>query len=460
MRFILALTLALAVNLQASHIHSTGGQCIGGLIHPPTTTGSGYVPPPVPSPAPTVTSVSPTAGALAGGTSLSITGTGFLAGATSAVGGTACTSPNVLSSTSLSCMLPSKSAGTYAVTVTNTDAQTGTLSNAYTYQAAPTVSSVSPTSGSTAGGDALTITGTGFITGATVTVGGVTCTSPNVASSTSITCTSGAHAAGAVDIIVTNSDSQTGTGTGVYTYVAVFSPSDVSGLTLWLDASDSAKLYTDTGCTTPASSDGNAVKCWKDKSSNAYNMTEGTNPPLVKNSIQNSKNVVRFDGTNDRLDGPSAITNVVSAASFSAWYVFQAKSFGSNNADGFSNDPIFTEKTGGNMSLYLKSTPLVGLENYGGGQKVTKTIAANTWYIAHVRHDSGSIYISINDGAETSLASGNFAGFPAALRIGCNYDATQCAEIDIGEALMYNTAVGSTDRSSIQTYLNGRWATH
>jgi len=240
-----------------------------------------------------------------------------------------------------------------------------------------------------------------------------------------------------------------------------FLPSDVSGLTLWLDASDSAKLYTDTGCSTPVASDADSVKCWKDKSSNAYNLTEATNPPIVKNAIQNSKNVVRFDGTNDRLDTATTINNIVGAATMSAWYVVQVKSYGSNNADGYANEPIFCEKTGGNMSLYLKSTtPVIGYENYGTGQRITKATTTNTWYIVHMRHESGNIYISINDGSESSIASGNFAGVPAALRLGCNYDASQCAEIDIGEAVMYNTAVGSSDRTSIQTYLNGRWATH
>ena len=49
--------------------------------------------------------------------------------------------------------------------------QSGSLANGYTYVAAPTVSSVSPNSGPTAGGTAVTITGTNFAAGATVTFG-------------------------------------------------------------------------------------------------------------------------------------------------------------------------------------------------------------------------------------------------------------------------------------------------
>ena len=38
--------------------------------------------------------------------------------------------------------------------------------------AAPTVSAMSPTGGPLAGGTAVTISGTGFVSGATVTIGG------------------------------------------------------------------------------------------------------------------------------------------------------------------------------------------------------------------------------------------------------------------------------------------------
>ena len=56
------------------------------------------------------------------------------------------------------------------VTVT-VNGQSGSLTNGFTYVVPPTVSSVSPNSGSTAGGTAVTITGTNFVAGATVTFG-------------------------------------------------------------------------------------------------------------------------------------------------------------------------------------------------------------------------------------------------------------------------------------------------
>src|SRR6476619_3537391 len=63
---------------------------------------------------------------------------------------------------------------------------------------APAVTAISPTSGTTSGGTAVTITGTGFLTGATVSLGGTAATGVTVVNSTSITATTAAHAAGAV----------------------------------------------------------------------------------------------------------------------------------------------------------------------------------------------------------------------------------------------------------------------
>jgi hypothetical protein len=82
------------------------------------------------------------------------------------------------------------------------------------------VSRVSPTSGTTAGGTPVTITGTGFLAGATVAFGTTAATSVTVASSTTITATAPAHAAGAVSVAVKNTDAQTGTLNNGYTYTS------------------------------------------------------------------------------------------------------------------------------------------------------------------------------------------------------------------------------------------------
>lgn len=81
----------------------------------------------------------------------------------------------------------------------------------------PTVTSLAPSTGATAGGDAVTITGKD-LTGATgVTFGGTAATSVVVVSDTSITCVTPAKTAGAVTVAVTT-PAGTGSKTTAFTY--------------------------------------------------------------------------------------------------------------------------------------------------------------------------------------------------------------------------------------------------
>ena len=203
--------------------------------------------------APTFTSVTPSAGALAGGTSIVIVGTGFInvgAVPTVLLGGTACTSVVFNSATQLTCTTPAKSAGTVNLTVTNSDAQAVTANNAYTYQAAPTFTSVSPVSGGAIGGNTLTIAGTNFRTvpsNPTVTVGGTSCP-VLTASATLVTCTAPAHTAGSAAILVTNYDNQAVTANGAYSFRSLMFIAQVGASTTF----DSAFLNPSSGVLTAA----------------------------------------------------------------------------------------------------------------------------------------------------------------------------------------------------------------
>lgn len=75
--------------------------------------------------------------------------------------------------------------------------------------AAPVITSLDVTSGSTAGGDVVTITGTGFGTSPSVTFGGTSVATYISRADTSIKLITPARAAGLVDVVVTNSTTST-----------------------------------------------------------------------------------------------------------------------------------------------------------------------------------------------------------------------------------------------------------
>ncbi len=171
------------------------------------------------APAPTVAAVSPASGPLAGGTAITITGTGFSAGATVDLGGVPATAVVVVSATSITATTGAHAPGAVVVTVTNADGQGGTLSGGFTYLGPPpTLTAVAPASGPTAGATSITLTGTEFGAGTTVTVGGVAATSVTVVSSTSLTVVTPAGVAGVADVVVTKADGQTATLAAGYTY--------------------------------------------------------------------------------------------------------------------------------------------------------------------------------------------------------------------------------------------------
>jgi hypothetical protein len=158
-----------------------------------------YVAPPVPA----VSSVSPAEGSTHGGAAVTITGSGFVSGATVKIAGKA-SSVKVRSESEITAVTPSASAGSDEVIVTD---ENGVSSGGprYTFVAppVPAVSSVSPAEGSTRGGTAITIKGSGFVSGATVKIGGKA-SSVKVRSESEITAVTPSTGAGSDEVIVTD----------------------------------------------------------------------------------------------------------------------------------------------------------------------------------------------------------------------------------------------------------------
>jgi hypothetical protein len=84
---------------------------------------------------------------------------------------------------------------------------------------APTLTALSPASGPAGGGTTVTLTGSGFVTGTTVTFGGAPASGVTIISSTSMTAMTPARPAGAVNVVVSNPNG-TATLAGGFTYLA------------------------------------------------------------------------------------------------------------------------------------------------------------------------------------------------------------------------------------------------
>ena len=171
--------------------------------------------------APAVTAVAPASGGAGGGNSVTLTGTGFTNATAVSFGGSPASSYTVNSATQITATAPAGS-GTVNVTVTTPGGTSATgAGNQYRYVAAPTISGISPTGGSSGGGTPVTITGTDFVSGNSYSASfGATTVPATYASATTLTATTPAGA-GTVAVGVTDAtNGQASTGSVNYTFAA------------------------------------------------------------------------------------------------------------------------------------------------------------------------------------------------------------------------------------------------
>ncbi|MCL4449585.1 MAG: IPT/TIG domain-containing protein [Actinobacteria bacterium] len=164
-------------------------------------------------PSPTISSITPASGLVTGGTTVTLTGTAFstATGATTVDFGSGNPATGVSCSTTTSCTATSppgpSNGGPVFVTATTSGGSSGGISFDYTLPA-PTVSSLAPDYGPSAGGTSVAISGTNFSTsygGTTVLFGTTAATSVTCSSTTSCTVTSpaGPSNGGTIEVTVT-----------------------------------------------------------------------------------------------------------------------------------------------------------------------------------------------------------------------------------------------------------------
>ena len=160
-------------------------------------------------PVPSITAVTPNNGFTPGADSVIITGKDLTGARKVTFGGTNAAHFKVDSATQITATTPAHTAGTVEVQVTTPGgASTDTGADDFTYAepGTPTITSLSPNTGSANGGTAVTIAGTYFsgLSGASaVTFDGIDATGYKVVSNTQITAVAPAHEAGTVRVQVT-----------------------------------------------------------------------------------------------------------------------------------------------------------------------------------------------------------------------------------------------------------------
>ena len=265
--------------------------------------------------------------------------------------------------------------------------------------------------------------------------------------------------------------------------VTTFSPQNIPGLNMWLDASDTNTMFTDGAATTPVSTNGASIAAWKDKSFNGYLFTQATGAaqPTYTTNGQNGLSVSSWNGS-QYLQSSTVIPFYTSAASGGSFFVvFQATSTATqrflmyyqnqNDGDycGTSTELGYTTGAGtpgsfgihngcGNAAVALSQLTantyvLMNLNLASTGNDPTNTTIFKNGSSQAVQSDgsgfySAGSYPSGNNERYLMIGARNMYGYSGAESI---HSGT------IAEMLWFNSPVTTAQQQQIEGYLANKW---
>lgn len=244
-----------------------------------------------------------------------------------------------------------------------------------------------------------------------------------------------------------------------------FSPLSLSPA-LWLDAADPNTLYdATTGGNLVAA--GGTIARWEDKSGNGRHATQATSGsrPTRQTAVKNSKDVARFDGSDDFMIPSSSLSLMRNKPEGSIFCVCKLSN-GTN-----SDQTILNISRNGNASqlrLGLQLTIPPSVQQFRAGARrldsdaftgITSPNNLNFNVIGSVaKYQSGQLFLRINGTqSQTNLpSSGNTSDTDSdaveIAKIGTNY-----LNGDIGEIIVFSNVISDTNRQRVERYLGAKW---
>jgi hypothetical protein len=214
-----------------------------------------------------------------------------------------------------------------------------------------------------------------------------------------------------------------------------FDPASVAGLKLWLKADAITGL-----------SDGDPVGTWEDSSGDNRDATQGTasKKPTYQTGEVNSLPCVRFDGADDYL----SFTDPTVATAHTVFLVVKWSAFG-GVVLGDSGNYYCPYAAAGNDFYYRAGG---GFVNGNPG-----TLSTGAWYLITVRRSGTTVQFfknGVQQGSDLTLSDnldqildtlGSYAG------------GSLPSSIDVAEVLIYDSALGATDRGNVESSLISKY---
>jgi len=234
-------------------------------------------------------------------------------------------------------------------------------------------------------------------------------------------------------------------------YYTQFSPRKIAGLGLWFDATDSSTITLTSGSLTQ----------WNDKSGNGRNLTavSGFANATVSSGYQNGFNVFNFSGNGlyrtaaGNVFYPLDVYIVVALKSLTTHV--DVLGMGDTSTDNF-NSLTFAESA---ASRWHNGSSGGGRQTISTSNETSLSFLLIQWSIANGN------YLLRRNGTQLIQASRNYSFNNSAtsiFQIGYRhtdnvYGTSANFSGYIGEILVFNNQIGTTDRQNIESYLSQKW---
>ena len=256
---------------------------------------------------------------------------------------------------------------------------------------------------------------------------------------------------------------------------SVWTPAIISGLQLWLDASDTSTLFDSNVGGNNVTTNSTAIGRWQDKTGNGRNFIQATsnNRPVFLTNQLNGKSVISFDGLNDVLASSSSTTNGL-LSGVSGMSIFAVRKTKSTVSTAESTFIAYSNLTFTRLHLYVGATDSSnvsfrriisdGVTTVTGGNDTAAVGSFGLYETVIDFNPAVKTSSSYKNGTllsqNTNLTStGSTAAVAGNSGIGGAPGGTSFwADVDIAEIIIYGSALTTTQRQQVETYLNTKWA--
>ena len=231
-----------------------------------------------------------------------------------------------------------------------------------------------------------------------------------------------------------------------------FTPSDLTGLKLWLKADTG--VYQDSAGTTPVASNNDPVGKWTDQSGQGNHFTQATagSRPTYKTAVQNSLPGIAGDASADYLSGTAPITGSGNRTMF---VVYKA---GNADATHFDLDMGYNSAAGGDWALSSK----LGMHATSGSREWNAAKSTANYEIVTIRQEGSNtnILAAWVDGVSKTVTATTAVALNTAntgATIFTRNPAGGYSSSTICEIILYDSALSANDREQVEAYLGTRY---